>query len=117
MLKKFLLSALIVTILSGAIALSSPAKAVMAVDELIIMVPDAEAGRNDRTISTALTSIPGVEVVGYCNSQKCFYLHVDRTQQPDNRNILTALRGLGYGMDIKTSGTIQEAQSNCADRN
>jgi hypothetical protein len=86
------------------------------IDELIIMVPDAEKGRNDRAIKNALLSIPGVDVVGYCNSQKCFYLHVDRTLQPNNDNIFTAIRSLGYGMDLKLEGTIQQAQSNCTDR-
>ncbi len=112
--KKLLLCFFLFTIAVGNFA-TQKANAAQ-IDELIIMVPDAETGRNDRTIKTALASIPGVEVVGYCNSQKCFYLHVDRTLQPTNDNIFTAVRSLGYGMDLKLEGTIQQAQANCTDR-
>ena len=104
--------------LACAFSVSSVSRAqLQQVEELIIMIPDAESGRNDHRITNALTSIPGVEVVGYCNSQKCFFLHIDRDQQPDNRNVINTIRSLGYGMEIKISGTIQEAQNNCADRN
>lgn len=115
MLKKLVLSLLIVTAVSGSF-LASRAMAVVQTEELIIMVPDAETGRNDVQIKNALTELAGVQVVGYCNTQKCFYLNVDRSLQPDNQNIISAIRELGYSMEIKISGTIQEAQSNCADR-
>lgn len=116
MVKRLLFALVVLVIFAGSFTSSSKAL-MLQVDELIIMVPEAEAGRNDRRISDALTAIPGVEVVGFCNSQKCFYMNIDRTQQPDNQNILTAIRSLGYGMEIKISGTIQEAQNNCADPN
>lgn len=116
MVKKITFSFIVFLVIISGIAATSQAFTLQ-VDELIIMIPDAAGGRNDKTISNELAAIPGVEVVGFCNTQKCFYLHVDRTQQPDNANIIDAIRRLGMQMEIKISGTIQEAQNNCADRN
>ena len=117
MVRKTSVCLLILLMITGTFIDKSHAWNIVQIDELIVMIPDAESGRNDKTITIALSSIAGVEVVGYCNSQKCFYLHVDRSLQPTNDNIFTAIRGLGYGMDLKLEGTIQEAQANCADRN
>lgn len=116
MIKKLLFPLCILMVVIVGIASQSNAAFVQAPDELIVMIPDAEAGRNDQTFSDAFAAIPGVSVVDYCNSQHCFYLLIDRTQQPDNKNIMTTLVGLGHPFEIKISGTIQEAQNNCADR-
>lgn len=115
MIKKLLFPLVVLCVLIVGIASTSNA-AFVQTDELIIMIPDAEAGRNDQTISDAFSAVPGVTVVDYCNSQHCFYLQIDRTQQPDNKNVLAAVQALGYEFDIKISGTIQEAQGQCADR-
>lgn len=113
MIKKLLLPFFALVVATSLLAPAS--HALLQVDELIIMVPEAQSGRNDRTISDALRAVPGVEVVGYCNSQKCFYLQVDRSQQPDDKNIIMAITALRYTPEVKVSGTIQQAQTNCAD--
>jgi hypothetical protein len=86
------------------------------IDELIIQVPDAAPNRNVDIIETALINLGGVNVVSFCNSQKCFCLNVDRNIQPTNDNIIRAVANLGYQLEVKTSGSIQEAQADCKDR-
>jgi hypothetical protein len=85
-------------------------------EELILMVPTAEPNRNAPAIESALNNLGGVTVVGFCNSQKCFYINVDRHTQPDNRIIIEAITDLGHQVEVKQNGTIAEAQANCKDR-
>ncbi|HET6990995.1 MAG TPA: hypothetical protein VFJ43_06710 [Bacteroidia bacterium] len=84
--------------------------------ELIIEIDDAAPGRNLPDIESALQSLGGVSIVGFCNSEKCLFMNVDRNIQPTNDNIFRAIINLGYHPDLKTSGTIQQAQDACKDR-
>lgn len=113
---KHILLSLLVVLTLGISAHRTLAFSAGNTQELIIMVPDAEPGRNTPEIQDALNNLAGVTVVGFCNSQKCFYLHVDRHDQPTDRNIIDAVTALGHQVEVKQNGTIDEAQANCKDR-
>ena len=117
MIKKATLPFFVLLVLSGFFIKSTQAFLPLTIDEVIIMVPEAESGRNDKAIKIALESLPGVVVVDYCNSQKCFYMQVDRSQQPDDKNIINTILEMNFHIQFKLESTIQQAQSNCADRN
>jgi hypothetical protein len=85
-------------------------------NELLIQIVDAEPNRNLPTIESALQSLGGISIVGFCNSEKCLMMNVDRTVQPTNDAIFRAIINLGYHPELKTSGTIQQAQDACKDR-
>ena len=115
-MKHLLLIAIFLLLKFSFPATSLAAEKISNIQELIIMVPDAAPNRNVDVIETALINLGGVNVLSFCNSQKCFCLNVDRNIQPDNENIARAIINLGYNLEIKTSGTIAEAQADCKDR-
>ena len=84
--------------------------------EMIIEIPEAQPDRNLADITSALQNLGGISVAGFCNSEKCIFLNVDRSLQPANDPIMRAITNLGYHPQLKTSGTIQQAQDACKDR-
>ena len=115
-MKKLLLLGIFVLI-KFSIPQNSFAKVPPASSELIIMISDAEPNRNLSTIETSLQNLGGITIVGFCNSEKCLFMNVDRTLQPNNDNIFRTIISLGYHPELKTSGSIQQAQEVCKDRN
>jgi hypothetical protein len=115
-MKKLLLLGLFL-LLKFSIPHNSYARVMANNSELIVMIPDAEPNRNLGTIEASLQALGGVTIVDFCNSEKCLFLNVDRTVQPANDNILHAIINLGFHPDLKISGTIQQAQEACKDRN
>jgi hypothetical protein len=82
-------------------------------DELIIQVMQIDVTRNLAPVKGSLSAINGVEYVNFCNKTKCFLLRVDRSVQPTNSQINTALRDLGYVYDIKEGVSINKLLENC----
>jgi hypothetical protein len=114
-MKKLLLICLLV-FLKFSFAENSFSRVPSNITEMIIEIPEAQPDRNVTEITSALQSLGGITVVGFCNSEKCIFLNVDRSLQPADDPIMRAITNLGYHPELKTSGTIQQAQDACKDR-
>lgn len=84
--------------------------------ELIIQVPGIYTSRGLPEIKNAISSVEGVRVAAFCQSQFLILMRVDNKLQPDNKPVFTAVKNLGYQYHVKPDVTIEKAMASCRDR-
>jgi hypothetical protein len=104
-------SFVIITVLM--LGMTSSAKA-QSTDELIIQVPGISE-KNFEEVLRALTSLNGISYSGFCISEKCFFLVVDRAVSPDNTDLTTKIKSLQLDFDVKEGVAINKAINNCTE--
>ena len=81
---------------------------------VIIGVPNMSS-KTFAAVKTNLMTISGVTLNAYCPTQKCFFLSVDRSIQPDNSAIITAITNAYAGLKVYVkTGSTADVESHCS---
>jgi hypothetical protein len=84
--------------------------------ELIVQVPGIETKRGFPDIKNKLSTITGLYLVAFCESQQVVMMKLDKKKLPDNRPVLNAISETGYKFYVKEGATISRAKSECKDK-
>lgn len=112
MFRSFLPKPVILACMLSFILFSLPSIA-QVTSEVVLQVPSVNA-KNYANVKQNLSQVQGVQVVKYCSSENFFMLSVDRTVQPDDTAIETAMKNLGMEFFFKDGG-FAAALTNCKD--
>jgi hypothetical protein len=81
--------------------------------ELIVEIP-AVTGKNELTVRTRLSAVPGVYFNGYCENRKIYLLRIDRNVQPNNDFLDNILHNdFQFSYFIKEDCTIEQVRTLC----
>jgi hypothetical protein len=84
--------------------------------ELIIQVPGIVSARGFPDVSNKLTSIPGLFIVAFCETQHLVMMKLDKKKLPENKLVYDAISELGYKFYVKEGATISKAKGECKDK-
>ncbi len=82
--------------------------------EVVIEVTGIVYERGYPEVAGSLLLHDGLEIVGFCESLHVILIKVDRSIQPDDAEIIDALRSINAPFYIKEGATFSQVIDNCA---